>query len=301
MWARAGARPVLMVLLTVSTVAACEGSRSVVAVPAAPSLSGTACGYDGACISSPDRPMICDRGFCVPRRCLAGTQGCACYGNNTCDLLNGTPMSCIGNLCAPTVAAEAGALNGPCSPTELCGGVDGGVLACTRGRCELSDCPSGALGCPCGTYGACAPAGARQPACFEGRCQFAGCIAGSESCRCDTGDRCSDGLRCVRGVCFRAPGHALVVEGDVRSCQVLLAGGASEHATPLWSEGVRGQSIGRDGLLALSFMNRVDVRFSASPVRVVGEPAASAPTIQSYECFDALGRRVADARVRWEP
>ena len=288
-------------ILALLVIAACDGSRSVVAPPAALHPVASLCAYDGTCISAPDRPMICDRGFCVPRHCLAGTQGCACYGNSTCDLLDGTPMSCIGNLCTRTTPAGAGALNGPCSPTEMCGSADGGALSCTRGHCEEPDCPSGSLGCPCGTYGGCSPIGARQPACFEGRCQFAGCAAGSEGCRCDTGDRCGDTMRCAHGVCFRTPGHALVVEGDVRSCQVLLSGNGSEHSTPLWSTGVRGQSVARDGRLALSFMSRTDVRLGASPVRVVGESGAAAPTVQSYECFDNLGRRVTDALVRWEP
>lgn len=278
----------------------CSNSRSVVGGPASqPSAIGAPCGYDGACPSSPDRPLVCDRGFCVPRRCIAGTEGCACYANNTCDLLDASPMSCLDNLCRRTPAAEPGALNGACSPTELCGMSEGRSLSCIRGRCERDDCPSGALGCPCGSYGSCRLYGTRQPVCASGRCQFAGCVAGTDGCRCDTGDRCSDGLQCTNSACIRLPGSPLAVEGDVRSCQVLLSGGGVDRASPTWAAGVRGQAIGRDGQLALAFMNRTDTRLSASPVRLGGLATGLMPSIQSFECFDGLGRRVADARVVW--
>jgi hypothetical protein len=279
---------------------ACGGGDVCVAGQA-----GCPCGPGNVCESTPEQPLACEQGWCVSRDCVRGSEGCGCYANGTCDPLDGVPMTCERGTCRRTAEPAAGTLNGRCDVSTPCESTDQRELECVAGRCQLAGCPSGALGCPCGPYGACSAYGDQQPTCADGICGLAGCAPGSDGCACREG-ACDEGT-CRRGVCVAEPGAGVVVEGDVRACELVVELGDVASFEVAFDEGVLGHHRRRGEQLALAFTTRRDQPFERAPARIAATRREGGLRghdaelrVLRAECFDRLGHRDDGARVRLE-
>lgn len=177
-------------------------------------------------------------------------------------------------------------------------------LECELGFCVPEtppECEPGQSGCPC-VDDMCA-AGL---SCVDAVCVPAGCEPGTADCVCD-GGACNDDLACIDGVCGMAdppPVDALSVTGtDIRGCDLLLTEGASAVRSVTFADGLVAEWLRRDGKVALAF-----VGLGGAPISNVGAlvldnaQVATAADIEVGElrCFDASGRQVGDAELRFE-
>jgi len=243
----------------------------------------------------------------VPDECPAGTEGCRCYGNRTCDPLDGVPMTCDGNVCARTDTPEEGELNGACGEDGSCGGEGDEALVCVNGACELQACPSGTAGCPCEIYGRCESTDAEPLLCSDGLCLPPDCSGGQVGCPCDDERPCQEGAECVLGFCRRKGTASIEVAGaGVRACDVVVALPELAGAEAEFAAAYLGETYQRGQRFALSFMAKEDedIVGEVAVVRRVpiwfGDPATGwrAPvTVESQACYDRAGVVVADGHV----
>jgi len=155
-----------------------------------------------------DSALVCSgNNTCVVVTCPAGSQGCACLTNNTCN----SGFACQAGTCVVDVpTALPTSCYVPCST--------GAVVGATYRSCsaqglmrfaEGENCPDdgdAATGIPTCQAGTCRLAGVPAPACTTGlECpDFQACIAGSCRPDCENDSHCSQGKICSLKVC-RAP------------------------------------------------------------------------------------------------
>ncbi|MBT9558773.1 MAG: hypothetical protein IV100_22265 [Myxococcales bacterium] len=163
-----------------------------------------ACQVDAQCQADYGVTSICEAGACTTVGCPEGSNGCACYPNDTCDsglCREGLCQACSegadGCPCYPNDTCDAGeCVSGTCyacPPGRVDCPCDGGT--CTEGRCvegTCAACSDGLVGCECST-GACT-----EGLCISGRCEP--CVDGVVGCDCTAAGTCTDG-RCDDGQC----------------------------------------------------------------------------------------------------
>lgn len=240
--------------------------------------------------------VACEGGYCVPVTCPRGGEGCDCYGNNTCDPLNGVPMACVGGTCVRTADAAPGALNAPCGD-ELAGCTAhlGQALVCLGGTCQLADCPSGAVHCPCAGRDACYG----ELVCDDGTCVPPACVPGARGCPCRAGaNACDEGGVCSDGVCTPPRWEVVVDNVRVRGCEFALD---ESNVTPedlRWSDRVIGEYYHRSPRVGGAFVtaSEASAHGAAALSFVLGEthnPALPAGVVLSdVRCFDDAGEVV---------
>lgn len=193
--------------------------------------------------------------------CLPGTATCPCADDGTC----GAGLECEVGFCVPETPPE-------CDP---------GQSGCV---CVDDMCAAGL-------------------SCVDAVCVPAGCEPGTANCNCDDG-ACNDGLECVDGVCGMSeppPQDALSVTGiDVRGCDVLFDEGAVAVASVTFADGLIAEWLRRDGKAALAFVGPGGAPISnVGAVVLENAQVATAADFDAVEvnCYDASGRRVADAEL----
>lgn len=157
-----------------------------------PGTRGCPC-VDGRCgKSASGESLQCLADVCEALACIAGENGCACRGGNTC---NAPGAACTNGYCLAANCtlggANCGCIAGTCDVGLTC--LDSTVCVDSRGY----------------EGGACLPNGS----CYRGsrcdgstnRCVF--CSPGSAGCQCTTGGGCNSGLVCAADACV--PGSSL--------------------------------------------------------------------------------------------
>ncbi len=238
------------------------------------------------------RPDSGGTGTCPP-----GTESCPCYPNNTCDVLDGTPMDCVSGTCRPHAAlADPHGLGTPCAVDLDCGAHEGVPLVCTGGACAFPGCVAGEAGCACPPFGACA-AGLD---CEGGFCVAPDCRAGSEGCPCAAGV-CDAPTQCVRGVCRVGEERLanLVAPAGGRACDARLTLPASGRVTITFDSAVRGADFRTAGVLGLSFVARQDAPLPGAPIQFDSADPATVAALQitDFTCYDRQGRALPGARL----
>ena len=173
--------------------------------------------------------LICDGNICVRPTCTPGTYDCACRPDYSCD----SPYICGENLRCQDRDCEAGTLGCNCLTDGTC---NGGDLFCSNdGLCETAPCPQGVAGCPCYGNGSCngdmecfggmcmndnCTRGDLNCACLEngtcsydtltcntsGVCKPVVCPTGALACPCFSNNTCNGDLVCTQGVCAESSG-----------------------------------------------------------------------------------------------
>ncbi|WP_242343473.1 variable surface family protein [Anaeromyxobacter terrae] len=145
---------------------------------------GCTCRVDGSC----DAGLTCGAGNACAA-CAPGLAGCACLANGSCD----AGLACRGSTCATCVA---GAESCACTSTSTCDA----ALSCRNGVCVADACPDGTLACACRADGSCDA----SLTCASGTCRT--CTADVAGCPCDNG--LCQGLVCegTTGACRAAKG-----------------------------------------------------------------------------------------------
>lgn len=232
-----------------------------------------------------------------PSPCPPGTDSCPCYPNNTCDVLDGTPMDCVAGACRPHAAlADPHGLGTPCSVDLDCGAHEGVPLVCTGGACAFPGCVAGEAGCACPPFGTCA-AGLN---CEGGFCVAPECRAGAQGCPCAAGV-CDAPTQCVRGVCRVGEERLanLVAPAGGRACDARLTLPASGRVTVTFDPAVRGADFRTAGVLGLSFVARQDAPLPAAPIQFDSADPATVAALQltDFTCYDRQGHALPGARL----
>lgn len=229
--------------------------------------------------------------------CPPGTESCRCYPNNTCDVLDGTPMDCVSGTCRPHAAlADPHGLGTPCAVDLDCGAHEGVPLVCTGGACVFPGCVAGEAGCACPSFGACA-AGLN---CEGGFCVAPDCRPGAQGCPCAAGV-CDAPTQCVRGVCRVGEARLanLVAPAGGRACDARVTLPASGRVTVTFDPAVRGADFRTAGVLGLSFVARQDAPLPAAPIQFDSADPATVAALQitDFTCYDRQGRALPGARL----
>jgi hypothetical protein len=115
---------------------------------------GCRCYGNGTC--DPDGQggyLVCSAGVCVAPQCEVGSEGCGCYPNLTCNSGLACSADPLGPVCVDS-ACPPGQYGCACRADNTCS--DGG-LRCLAGVCTTADCAPGAKGCPCIQAQTCPP------------------------------------------------------------------------------------------------------------------------------------------------
>lgn len=192
-----------------------------------------------------------------------------------------------GSDCAP------GELQCPCRDDGTC---DDG-LECRQGFCVPAGQPGG-LGDDCGPEQPCGEHDGAALECVGGVCRLPGCTPGSLGCECTPAGGCDDGLVCDDSVCRAAEAQGVTVGApDVRACDVVLPGAG---LAVTFADTVEGVSLRRGGRLAFSFAAKADAALTEPVATLLSADGGAAPTPETVECWDRLGRPVATPQLDFQ-
>lgn len=285
----------LAIVLSCGVLAACGGPgpslRELLSGPCTAGALGCPSDSAGKCSGS----LVGLKGFCTPTGCAAGTEGCGCHPDGTCDAKAGSPMTCNGNVCIGAQAAPAGGLGGSCATDDSCTSTVEVSLICVQGACEQADCPSGRLGCSCGPFGMCQAVEGTAARCERGVCTLGGCAPGSVGCRCGVSAACGDGLSCDGGFCRRTAVTVEVGDPSARTCEVELDA-AQRIGNVVFARGVRGKAIHRGAKLMIGFMSVSDASMGTALRLEPSNPGVPA-RLANATCRDGAGTALANALV----
>lgn len=159
---------------------------------------GCACYGNFTCDRGGDgRYRVCQDGLCREAACPQGALGCGCYSDGSCD---------AGHLCDDSdgvarcqlPGCEVGDLDCGCRADRTCSATDEGErLACVEGVCRAPTCEQGTTGCACNADYSCE----RGALCQDGTCEVIACTPGTISCACRHDDSCDGALSCTSGRC----------------------------------------------------------------------------------------------------
>ncbi|MBT9558772.1 MAG: hypothetical protein IV100_22260 [Myxococcales bacterium] len=149
---------------------------------------GCACFSNQTCFDG----LACTEGLCGAPPCTKGDDGCPCFGNGTCN----DGLACEEDVCV-AIPCENGTEGCPCLSDGTCGG----VLVCSNAACELPACQAGEVGCSC-AEGACDG----ELVCTNGQCAASTCDAGTLGCPCLGDGTCGGELVCKVNTCAQEDG-----------------------------------------------------------------------------------------------
>ena len=293
---------------TICAGGACVPCNGDPCVPCTPGTLGCTCGPDLSC-AGPFGGGLCVGGLCVPLACPKGSNGCPCYGNDSCDPYGGVALTCnTDKQCIYPQLKSPGDLGTVCQFNAQCGNYFGMPLGCVGGLCAVPGCPFGGTGCPCTDDGGCAEAPAVH--CKAGVCVAPACAEGTSGCACDTG-ACLLGMECVAGICAHAGQIKLKINATKsRGCDVLLQDTNAARIVNAQYAGVAADGCGAQGIMrrrgnrvALSFICSKDAAMTGTQLTLsLSTPTATLQGIQvlSTACYNQLGAPVSTAGVSWE-
>jgi len=129
-------------------------------------------------------------------QCPTGSEGCACYGNDSCD----SGLECLSHLCVATTGTGG-------SATGTGGSGTGGSTAGTAGATGSGGSTAGTAGTT-GTGGSGTGGSAAGTAGATGTGGSSQCTTGSEGCACYANDTCNGTLKCLSHLCVSLTGTA---------------------------------------------------------------------------------------------